>query len=90
MVLWKKELDPFISVLPASSTSFLPILFHPPECIKSIHIAVYLPTLGLENKFVDELSKLATAINEIISAGPEIPIFLRGDLNVNQNNNIFG
>ena len=46
MVCWKSCLDPYITPLPVSSPSFLPILFQPPGSPLSIHISVYLPTLG--------------------------------------------
>ena len=67
MVLWKIQHDPFITVHPVSSTAFLPILFHPPGSTMSIHIAVYLPTLGKEIEFVEELSKLSVTIDESYS-----------------------
>ena len=86
MVLWKTQHDPYITVYPASSTAFLPIKFHPPGSAPSVHIAVYLPTLGQENNFVKELSKLSTTVDEIAESDPELPIYLRGDFNVNQNN----
>ena len=44
MVLWKSSLDAFISVHQVSSSSFLPIFFHPPGTCLTIHFAVYLPT----------------------------------------------
>ena len=86
MILWRSELDPFISVHPVSSTSFLPIIFHPPGSLKSIHIAVYLPTMGLESKFMEELSKLSITVDELTNANPGAPIYLRGDFNVSKNN----
>ena len=49
---------------------FLPITFHPPGSELSIHIAVYLPTLGLENNFVNELSKLSLTVDELIETHP--------------------
>ena len=85
MILWKVELDPYITVHSVSSTSFLPVIFNPPGSLKSIHFAVYLPTLGHENEFVEELSKLTDTVYELRNVHPDAPIFLRGDFNVNQN-----
>ena len=48
MVLWKRQYDPCIKLHPVQTTAFLPSIFHPPGSIPSIHIAVYLPTLGRE------------------------------------------
>ena len=55
LVLWKSQYDPFITLYPVQTTAFLPVLFHPPGCVLSVHIAVYLPTLGKESKLLDEL-----------------------------------
>ena len=86
MVLWKIQHDPFITVHPVSSTAFLPVLFHPPGSTMSIHIAVYLPTLGKEVEFVEELSKLSVTIDDLVTAHPTASVFIRGDFNVSRNN----
>ena len=87
MVLWKTKHDPYIDIHPVVSSAFLPVIFNPPGSILSIHIAVYLPTDGQEHEFVEELSKLSVAIDELCDVHPEAPIFLRGDFNVGKNNN---
>ena len=86
MVLWKKKHDPYVKVSPASSSAFLPILFHPPGSALSIHIGVYLPTMGLENQFMEELAKLSIVVEELGDANPNTVIFLRGDFNVSKKN----
>ena len=86
MVLWKKKHDPYVKVSPASSSAFLPILFHPPGSALSIHIGVYLPTMGLENQFMEELAKLSVVVEELSDANPNAVIFLRGDFNVSKKN----
>ena len=86
MALWKREHDPHITVFPVSSPAFLPIVFHPPGSPISIHIAVYLPTLGQESQFLDELSKLSITMDELGDAHPDAPIYLRGDFNVSHSN----
>ena len=83
LVLWKTCHDPFISIPPPTSSSFLPVLFQPPGNPLSIHICVYLPTLGKESQFLDELAELSRRIDELTILHPESPIFLRGDFNVN-------
>ena len=86
MVLWRHKHDPFITVIPVPSTAFLPVIFHPPELVPSIHIAVYLPTMGKEMLFIDELSKLSIAIEDMSAAHPGAPLYLRGDFNVSHTN----
>ena len=56
---------------------------HPPRSPLSIHISVYLPTLGQESQFMEEMSKLSCTIDELRELHPNAPIFLRGDFNVN-------
>ena len=86
MVLWRHKHDLFITVIPVPSTAFLPVIFHPTELVPSIHIAVYLPTMGKEMLFIDELSKLSIAIEDMSAAHPGAPLYLRGDFNVSHTN----
>ena len=86
MSLWKIEHDPFISIHPVFSSSFLPLIFDPPYCPLSIHIAVYLPTLGKESKFFEELSKLSECLDELTFKHVDAPVFIRGDVNVSNKN----
>ena len=86
LVLWKSEHDPYITVWPLSTTSFLPIIFHPPGSALSVHVAVYLPTAGQDALFLDELSKLSDTLDHITATHPNAPLFLRGDFNVSERN----
>ena len=88
MILWKKTLDSFISVHTVSTTAFLPIIFSFPGAPISVHIALYLPTSGLESEFVEEISQLRLVVEELKEKYPEALIFLRGDSNVNPNNKV--
>jgi hypothetical protein len=72
---------------PVTSTSFLPIIFHPPGSVLSVHIAIYLPTAGQDIKFIEELSKLSATLDEISNVHPEAPLYLQGDFNVSHLNN---
>ena len=82
LALWKVEHDPFVSVHPVSSTAFLPIIFDPPYSLLSIHIGIYLPTLGKESSFFEELSLLSSCIDELNEKYTNAPVYLRGDFNV--------
>ena len=86
MAIWKSSLDPFISVHPVSTSSFLPIIFSPPNTQTSIHIGLYLPTSGLETEFIEAITMLRVAVDDLNDLHPDAPIFLRGDCNVNKNN----
>ena len=70
----------------SSTSSFLPLIFHPPEALISIHICVYLPTYGRENEFLHELTNLSETLDVLRDEYPNSPIFIRGDFNVNDKN----
>ena len=74
MIMWRQEHDPFVTILPFSSTSFLPILFTPPELTPSVHVAVYLPTAGHESEFIEALSGLDACIPEVFEKYPDSPV----------------
>ena len=86
MIFWKKSLDSFVSVYSVTTSSFLPIIFSPPGAPVSVHIALYLPTSGLEAEFLEQIALLRIAIEELKETHPEALFFLRGDSNVNKNN----
>ena len=85
MIMWRSKLDPYIKVLPTTSSSFLPILLSVPGLAPSAHIAVYLPTSGKEAEFVSALANLEVCLDHI-SQEYSCPVYLRGDFNVNPNN----
>ena len=86
MVMWRHEHDPFVTAVSVDCPAFQPIVFHPPNHIPSVHVAVYLPTQGQENEFMSCISKLSLCLEEIQEKYPGAEIFLRGDFNVNENN----
>ena len=86
IVMWKRSLHPFISIYPLTTSSFLPLVFHPPGTTPSIHICVYLPTCGREQEFIRELSGLSAIVDKLHHDYSGSPIYLRGDFNVSNNN----
>ena len=86
MILWRKSLEPYVSIFPTSSTAFLPLIYSPPSSQPSVHIALYLPTSGQETEFIDQITELKLKIKEILLIYPGAILFLRGDSNVNPNN----
>ena len=88
MALWKHSLDPYISIHQVSSPSILPVIYSPPGATTSVHIAIYLPTSGKENEFIEELLNLKATIEELRDKLCYPDIFIRGDSNVNSNNKV--
>ena len=89
MVLWKKHLDPFITIWTDDiSPAFLPLLFTPPGIIASIHISIYLPTSGKNVEFTEEMAKLDICIRKMVDKHPDAAIFIRGDANVNHKDKV--
>ena len=86
MLMWREELDPYITIIPCSSSSFLPAVLALPNYQVSAHIALYMPTAGKEDEFLDQMSQLNVCLELINDKYPDCQIFLRGDSNVNTNN----
>ena len=89
MVLWKKHLDPFVSIWTEDvSPAFLPLVLSPLDSITSIHISIYLPTSGKNVEFVEEMVKLDICLQKMVAKHPEAAIFIRGDFNVNKKDKV--
>ena len=69
--MWRKEFDPHVTVLSVDTPAFLPIVFSPPGIAPSIHMSIYLPTLGKESNFLDALAKLGACISEMKHLYPD-------------------
>ena len=84
--MWRKWLDPYISVYPAQTSAFLPIILKLPETRISVHIALYMPTHGKDPEFISELASLKNCIDEVTRSHKDPLIFIRGDGNCNPKN----
>ena len=87
LAMWCSNIDQYITLLPTSSSSVLPLMLtlpgHPPTC----QIGLYLPTAGLENQFMAALSELGTTISSVLERFVEDTIvFIRGDMNISKRN----
>lgn len=86
LVIWRNNLDPYISLHPVHTPSFTPIVLKIPGCQITVHIALYLPTQGRDADFVADLADLRVCLEELRTTYPDCLIFIRGDSNVNQKN----
>ena len=86
MIMWKTNFDPFITVLPTCTPALLPILFHPPGVVSTIHICLYLPTAGHDHQFIEELSNLSSTVDGLIQSCPTSSLYIHGDINVGDRN----
>ena len=55
MVLWPPSLDPFITVMPSTTSSILLVKAVMPGCVASYHFCIYFPTAGKDDAFVEVL-----------------------------------
>ena len=79
--MWKKHLDPYISVLDPVSSHVLALSYVKPGLQTSIHITVYLSTAGKDNDFMKDLANLQATIDNIVEKYPDSLLFVRGDAN---------
>ena len=84
--MWRKWLDPHVKVITTQSSSFLPIVVTLPDCLPSVHIAVYMPTHGQDTEFVSELASLKNCLDCLNETYNYPCIYIRGDANVNNKN----
>ena len=86
LLMWRKHLDPYVTIHPTSSASFVPLVLSMPHHPVSAHFAIYLPTHGQDDRFVHDLAELRLCIDELSSKYSDLLIFIRGDGNVNVKN----
>ena len=86
LVLWRRDLDPYIKVVPSYTTAFLPVIFEKPGLNTTIHITLYMPTHGKDSEFISDLADLRNTLDELTERLTEPSIYIRGDGNINANN----
>ena len=86
LALWRKWLDPYVTILPTQSPAFLPLLLRLPGARISVHIAIYLPTHGKDPDFIDVMAALKNCIDDLNNKYINPIIFIRGDGNSNPKN----
>ena len=86
MLLWNKDIDPYVEVLKPSSQAFLVAVLKLPSMKTSLHVTLYLPTHGKDYDFVSQIASLRNCLDDLIIKHSDPIIFIRGDSNVNTNN----
>ena len=81
LILWRRSLDRFVTVMETTSSRILPFILDIPGLAITAHICVYLPQANLEKEILDQLSKLEEIVEKIEEKYNDIPIFIRGDAN---------
>ena len=60
MLLWKRELDPYVTIDQDLCTpAFLPLFLNLPGFTSTTHISVYLPTSGKDDEFIEVTAHLS-------------------------------
>ena len=86
MVMWRKDLDPYVSVNTPHTSAFLSVTVDIPGFITMVHIAVYLPTAGKDSEFLTELASLRIYIEKLQHEHPTSAILIYGDCNSSRKN----
>ena len=86
LAMWRRWLDPFITVHHVQSSAILPLVLQLPGARTSVHIAIYLPTSGKEYEFLSELANLKNCLDMLRGLYDNPVIFVRGDGNANPKN----
>ena len=86
LALWHSSLDPYIIILPTTSPAVLPLLLSIPGINPSIHVGIYLPTSGRDEYFAVALSSLTAVLESVQEEYHGLPVYIRGDANVNPSN----
>lgn len=81
MTLWKKELDPYITIHEPISSHILATILDKPGFQTSIHINIYLSTAGHEANFMEDLAVLEDTIDTLSEKYPDSVTYIRGDAN---------
>ena len=89
-VLWLREFDPYIEVIPTNITAFLSIMLSNKHAWStnnsSCNSVSNSVTHGKDTEFVSDLAELRNCMDELKTSFTDTIIYIRGDGNVNSNN----
>ena len=86
LMLWSRELDPYIEVIPTTTSAILILVMNIPGVQTSIHVTLYMPTHSKDSEFVSDLADLRKCIDSLLKCYTNPVLYIRGDSNVNSNN----
>ena len=81
LTLWRKDLDPYITIIHPSSSRILVMILDKPGYQTSIHVNIYLHTAGKESAFMEDLALLEDTLDELAESYPDSVTYIRGDAN---------
>ena len=81
LTLWKKDLDPYVTIMEPSSSRILVLVLDVPGYQISIHVNIYLSTAGKDTDFMEDLALLEDTIDQLNEKYPDSVLFIRGDAN---------
>ena len=81
LTLWKKELDPYVTLMEPASSRILVLVLDVPGYQITIHINIYLSTAGKDSAFMEDLALLEDTIDQMNEKYPDSLLFIRGDAN---------
>ena len=87
MLVWSLSIDPYLTMLPTTTSAILPCQLKLPGLVTSYHFCIYLPTAGQNEEFVSTLATLSDMISDIHeNSDGQSPVFVRGDANASSKN----
>ena len=54
LLLWKSQIDPYVTIHPVQTTAFTPLILRMPGVPITVHVVLYLPTHGRDAIFISE------------------------------------
>ena len=86
MLLWHRNIDPFIEIIPPTSPAFLIAVLRLPGLETSLHVTLYLPTHGKDFQFISDLADLRNCLDKMLELHSDPAIYIMGDSNLNKKN----
>ena len=72
LAIWKKEYDPYVSIIEPSTSRVLAIVLEKPGMETGNRITIYLPTAGKDAEFARELSILKETMDSYVDSSHDV------------------
>ena len=79
-MLWRKELDPYIEVIPTTTSAILVVVMNIPGAQTTIHATLYMPTHSKDNEFVSDMADLRRCLDSLLKSYSNPVLYIRGDI----------